>query len=247
MDQILNSFKLQETLNPEIWDNVDSDDLAQIKLKKDIRIGLLNIAKDFVDSFKIQELEIEDVYFVGSLTNYNWSNFSDIDLHVVLDKTKISADIDVATELFDAKKEVYNNNHDIKVKGYDVELYAQDINEKLNSKGGVYSVLFSKWVDSPSKKEFSLDKKTILNKVKEFNKTINNLISMDDSEEKIKKIKLFKDKLRKYRKSGLHDGGEMSNENLVFKYLRRSGIIQKLNNIKTKTHDTLLSVENVEL
>jgi hypothetical protein len=106
--------------------------------------------------------------------------------------------------------------------------------------------LFSKWVDSPSKGEFSLDKKTILNKVKEFNKTINNLISMDDSEEKIQKIKLFKDKLRKYRKSGLHDG-EMSNENLVFKYLRRSGIIQKLNNIKTKTHDTLLSVENVEL
>jgi predicted nucleotidyltransferase len=245
MDQILNSFKLQETLNPEIWDNVDSDDLTQIKLKKDIRTGLLNIAKDFVDSFKIEELEIEDVYFVGSLTNYNWSNFSDIDLHVVLDKTKIGADIDVVTELFDAKKEVYNNNHDIKIKGYDVELYAQDVNEKLDSKG-IYSVLFSKWVDSPSKEEFSLDKKTILNKVKGFNKTINNLISMDDSEEKIQKIKLFKDKLRKYRKSGLHDG-EMSNENLVFKYLRRSGIIQKLNNIKTKTHDTLLSVENVEL
>jgi predicted nucleotidyltransferase len=246
MDQILNSFKLQETLNPEIWDNADSDDLTQIKLKKDIRTGLLNIAKDFVDSFKIEELEIEDVYFVGSLTNYNWSNFSDIDLHVVLDKTKIGVDIDVVTELFDAKKEVYNNNHDIKIKGYDVELYAQDVNEKLDSKG-IYSVLFSKWVDSPSKGEFSLDKKTILNKVKEFNKTINNLISMDDSEEKIQKIKLFKDKLRKYRKSGLYDGGEMSNENLVFKYLRRSGIIQKLNNIKTKTHDTLLSVENVEL
>ena len=245
MDQILNSFKLQETLNPEIWDNVDSDDLTQIKLKKDIRTGLLNIAKDFVDSFKIEELEIEDVYFVGSLTNYNWSNFSDIDLHVVLDKTKIGVDIDVVTELFDAKKEVYNNNHDIKIKGYDVELYAQDVNEKLDSKG-IYSVLFSKWVDSPSKEEFTLDKKTILNKVKEFNKTINNLINMDDSEEKIQKIKLFKDKLRKYRKSGLHDG-EMSNENLVFKYLRRSGIIQKLNNIKTKTHDTLLSVENVEL
>jgi predicted nucleotidyltransferase len=245
MDQILNSFKLQETLNPEIWDNVDSDDLTQIKLKKDIRTGLLNIAKDFVDSFKIEELEIEDVYFVGSLTNYNWSNFSDIDLHVVLDKTKIAADIDVVTELFDAKKEVYNNNHDIKIKGYDVELYAQDVNEKLDSKG-IYSVLFSKWVDSPSKEEFTLDKKTILNKVKEFNKTINNLINMDDSEEKIQKIKLFKDKLRKYRKSGLHDG-EMSNENLVFKYLRRSGIIQKLNNIKTKTYDTLLSVENVEL
>jgi hypothetical protein len=82
MDQILNSFKLQETLNPEIWDNVDSDDLTQIKLKKDIRTGLLNIAKDFVDSFKIEELEIEDVYFVGSLTNYNWSNFSDIDIYV---------------------------------------------------------------------------------------------------------------------------------------------------------------------
>jgi predicted nucleotidyltransferase len=246
MDQILNSFKLKDTLNPEIWDNADSDDLKQIKLKKDIRVGLLNIAKDFIDSFKMESMEIEDIYFVGSLANYNWSNFSDIDLHVVLDKSKISADEDIVTELFDAKKEVYNSTHDIKIKGYDVELYPQDIDEKLDSKG-VYSVLFSKWIDSPSKDDTTLDKKSILKKVKEFNKTINKLINLEDSDDKIEKIRLFKDKLRKYRKGGLQDGGEMSNENLVFKYLRRSGIIQKLNNTKTKTHNTLLSVENVEL
>lgn len=246
MDQILNSFKLKDTLNPEIWDNADSDDLKQIKLKKDIRVGLLNIAKDFIDSFKMESIEIEDIYFVGSLANYNWSNFSDIDLHVVLDKSKISADEDIVTELFDAKKEVYNSTHDIKIKGYDVELYPQGIDEKLDSKG-VYSVLFNTWVSSPSKDDVTLDKNTILKKVKEFNKTINKLIDLEDSDEKIEKIRLFKDKLRKYRKSGLHDGGEMSNENLVFKYLRRSGIIQKLNNAKIKTHNTLLSVENVEL
>lgn len=246
MDQILNSFKLKDTLNPEIWDNADSDDLKQIKLKKDIRVGLLNIAKDFIDSFKMESIEIEDIYFVGSLANYNWSNFSDIDLHVVLDKSKISADEDIVTELFDAKKEVYNSTHDIKIKGYDVELYPQGIDEKLDSKG-VYSVLFNTWVSSPSKDDVTLDKNTILKKVKEFNKTINKLIDLEDSDEKIEKIRLFKDKLRKYRKSGLQDGGEMSNENLVFKYLRRSGIIQKLNNAKIKTHNTLLSVENVEL
>ena len=245
MDSILGSFKLQDTLNPEIWDNADSNDFSLIKLKSDIRKHLLDIAKDFVDSLGIV-IEIEDILFVGSLTNYNWSNFSDVDMHVVIDKSKLGTKPLVADEFFDAKKQNFNLKHDIKIKGYDVELYAQDVNETLDSKGK-YSVLYSKWVETPSLDDFELDKTSVIKKVKEFNKVLSSLEQMEDSQEKLTKIDAFKEKIRKYRKNGLMQGGELSNENLVFKYLRRSGFMEKLSDLRTNTTDSILSLENAEL
>ena len=53
----------------------------------------------------------------------------------------------------------------------------------------------------------------------------------------------IKNKLKEYRQSGLEKEGELSYENLVFKYLRRSGHIGKLFDEKTKIKDKELSVE----
>jgi predicted component of type VI protein secretion system len=245
MDSIISSFKLQKTLSPEIWDNAESNDFNTIRLKSDIRKHLLDIAKDFIDSMGV-DLEIEDILFVGSLTNYNWSNYSDVDLHVVIDKSKLGTEPIVADEFFDAKKQNFNLKHDIKIKGYDVELYAQDVNETLDSKGK-YSVLFNKWVETPSVSDFELDKNSVIKKVKEFNKTLTSLEKMENTKEKLDKIDAFKEKIRKYRKNGLMGGGELSNENLVFKYLRRSGFMEKLSDLKTNTTDSILSLENAEL
>jgi predicted nucleotidyltransferase len=247
MDSILKSFKLRDHLNSEVWVETETNNFNKIKLKPELRTALLKIAKDFIDSFKIESLEIEDVLFIGSLANFNWSNFSDIDLHVVVDKSKINDDKIVVDELFDAKKALFNLKHDIKVKGYDVELYGQDVNEELESSKGIYSVLFNKWVDTPTKEDFKLDKKTVINKVNEFIKALDRLTNMENSNDKITKIDAFKEKIRKYRKNGLKQGGELSNENLVFKYLRRSGFMEKLSDLGINTKDSLLSVENVEL
>jgi hypothetical protein len=244
MTSIYNSFKLQNTLNPNIWHDVET---PEPKLKSEVRFGLLQIAKDFIESFKIPEIEIEDVLFVGSLTNYNWSEFSDIDLHIIVDKSKLGSDMEIVDQLFDAKKTIYNEVHDIKVKGYDVELYAQDINENLESSKGMYSVLFNKWESKPTKETYSFDKKTISKKVKEFNKYFTYLSNLENNTDKIEKIDNFKDKIKKYRKGGLQIGGELSNENIVFKYLRRSGFMKNLIDLKVKTQDSILSVENREL
>ena len=43
---------------------------------------------DFIDFIGVPLL-IEDVIFTGSLANYNWSEYSDIDLHVVCDFIQI--------------------------------------------------------------------------------------------------------------------------------------------------------------
>lgn len=246
MNSILSSFKLKDTLNPDVWTNTDADDASTVKLDPEIRRNLLVIAKKFVDSFNLDTLEIEDVCFLGSLANFNWSKFSDVDLHVLIDKSKISKDAAIVNELCDAKKEVFNNQHDIKIKGYDVELYAQDINEE-NESGGVYSILYNKWIKVPTKDDTQFNKKNILKKVKEFTKSLSTIEQMEDSDEKVNKLNQLKDKIKKYRKTGLSSKGEMSDENLVFKYLRRSGFIERLINLKINTTDTMLSVDEAEL
>jgi hypothetical protein len=64
--------------------------------------------------------------------------------------------------------------------------------------------------------------------------------SIDSGMESIDKVK---DKLKKYRTAGLEDGGEMSDENLVFKVLRRNGYIQKLFDFQNEYQDKKLSLK----
>jgi nucleoside-diphosphate-sugar epimerase len=50
----------------------------------------------------------------------------------------------------DLKKQVFNDKHDIRIFGYDVELYAQDVEESHYS-SGVYSVMNNEWISEPKK------------------------------------------------------------------------------------------------
>jgi hypothetical protein len=59
-------------------------------------------------------------------------------------------------------------------------------------------------------------------------------------------VKVVKDKLKKYRKSGLDKSGEFGLENLVFKVLRRNGYIEKLYNVPIKMIDKKLSLDEKE-
>ncbi len=246
MDSIINSFRLQQHLNSDIWENAETGDFNIIKLDSEVRMHLLHIAKDFIESFKLEAIEIEDVLFVGSLANYNWSSYSDVDLHVLIDKKALGDNEAVIDELFDAKKSLYLLKHDIKIKNFDVELYAQDVDEPLESQGQ-YSVLYSKWLQTPERDEFNLDKQAIIKKIKEFNKLLNTVESMEAGDAKVARLHKLADKIKAYRKAGLKRGGELSNENLVFKYLRRSGFMGKLGDLKIQTKDSVLSVDEVEL
>jgi hypothetical protein len=49
------------------------------------------------------------------------------------------------------------SNHNIKVLGYPVELYAQDINEKTPSNQGVFSLKNNKWTTEPKKTPVDLN------------------------------------------------------------------------------------------
>ena len=55
-------------------------------------------------------------------------------------------------------------------------------------------------------------------------------------------IKKYKDKLKKYRTCGLEKNGEYSDENLVFKVLRRNGYIEKLYDFENEIIDKKYSL-----
>ena len=152
----LSSFQYRETLNPKIFDKDQ-------KMYSDIRTRLLMIADDFFETLELPWVDIHDISLTGSLANYNWSNFSDVDLHILIDYNEVDENIDLVREYLAAKKGLWNDKHNIKIKGFDVELYAQDVNEEHVSTG-VYSVLWDDWLIKPKKEDKSFDREKVKQK-----------------------------------------------------------------------------------
>lgn len=243
---ILSSFKQQETLNKDIWQNANSP--SKSKMNPKVRERLLEIAYEYQEFLEV-DVVVEDVHMTGSLSNYNWSEYSDVDLHLIVDFNQIPKDqLDLYQELFKMKKTLFNLQHNIKIYEYDVELYVQDSNEEHTS-SGVYSVLHDEWIVKPKKEKFELDKKLLMQKVESWKEKIDNTIE-DAKEESLEianeRLGKLKEKIKEYRTSGLKKGGEYSYENLVFKFLRRNGYIQKLFDFQIEKFDKELSLKEIK-
>jgi hypothetical protein len=217
------------TLNPELWTSENT-------LYPNIRNALLKIAYDFYADVKLT-VPVEDVYILGSSANYNWSEMSDIDLHVLIDFKKINPDTNLDKQLVDALKSNWNKNHNITIKNRKVELYIQDISEN-NRSTGVYSVLKNTWIKVPNQAKIVLDTKLIQQKYNNLVLQINNAIHSND-------LVLLKNVLKvvyNIREVGLSSTGEYSVENIVFKILRSRGYLDLLKTKITALYDTSVSV-----
>jgi predicted nucleotidyltransferase len=225
------------TLCPKLW-TVNEDGA---KLDNEVRNGLLKVAQDFVKELKDSNgisIKVDDIVIIGSATNYNWTNYSDIDLHVVTDYKKLDMSAEDAQTLFDAIKVGWNNKHDITMKGHDVEIYVQD-KAHIPTSASEYSVLNDKWLKEPVKESPKFDKDLIKKKYKEYKNKISSLVKKHD-EDALKKLL---EKLYKYRQSGLDKGGELSEENIVFKILRAYGHLDKIKDSISNIYDKKMSVK----
>jgi hypothetical protein len=240
--EIIKSFKIQDNLNPKVWspDN---------QIKSDIRDSLLEISYQFIEFIGV-DMFVSDIHFTGSLANYNWSKYSDVDIHLIVDYSQYPEDkVELYKELFNLKKILFNTKHDIKIKGFDVEVYVQDV-EEPHTATGLYSILYNEWVEEPEKQSIKINKESINKKVKEWMGIIDLVIknsSDKDLDEAKEFIKKYKEKLKKFRKSGLDTDGEFSDENLVFKVLRRNGYIDKLFDFEDKLLDKSLSIDELRM
>lgn len=234
----IKSFYLKDELNPKLWEG--------FKLDSEVRGNLLTIAQDFYEKLELPS-EVIDIALCGSLCNYNWSEkYSDYDLHIVINFDQVDENYELVEKLVDYAKKVWNEQHDIKIKGYEVEIAVQDSEDlreaiKSGRMGGVFSLMDNKWIKKPEKKEFEPDEKLISEKAKTI------MIQVDDIEKEAdedkydsfeNKISKVWKKIKDYRQSGLEsESGEYSIGNIVFKLLRRNGYIGKIMELKRKNYD----------
>ena len=222
------SFKMNDTLNPEIW--VDEN-----TIKPEIKENLIKVAEDYYNNLEL-DIPILDITLTGSLANYNWSKYSDVDLHIIFDTNKLGKNKDMVKDLLDVRTRAWNLKHNITVKGFDVELYLQPEDQPHHSTG-VYSLMDSEWVKTPEMSKPEIDKETITKKYNNIISIVKDIEKDKDNQNVIKKIDKLKDKISNMRKSGLEDKGEYSVENITFKLLRRNDIMEKLNNLSVNTYD----------
>ena len=240
----LSSFRPQKELHPKIWPNG--------KLNSKVRLRLLDIADDFIETLKVGWAKPKDIILTGSLANYNWSKFSDFDLHIIIDFTEVDGRVEFVKDYFDSKKKIWNEQHEnLKIYGFPVEVYVQDANE-IHTASGIYSLERNKWLKTPEKdsiKAIKLNKFFIKEKAGKFIRQINALddaLNTADSQQAEiigNKAKALFDKIKGIRKESLAKGGEMSSGNIIFKTLRRTGYIEKLVDIKAKTYDKIYSIK----
>jgi len=236
LQRLFESYR-QESLNPKLWDGEE--------LREDIKTNLLDIAADFAEEYRIPEDAIEDIILTGSLANYTWTQYSDIDLHLVVDFSKVNDDKELVFEYYRLAKSVWNNNHAIEVCGYEVEVYVQDHLEEHHSTG-VYSLQTDEWLAKPQK-----DSTTPPSPKRVDTKADNYILQINKIDEMMQKNDLdaadmaerLKDKIKKMRKAGLESGGEYSIENLVFKKLRNEGYLDKLSTLRKQLYDLKMSVQ----
>lgn len=233
----LESFKLSDAV--KFHDKLNPKLFANNKPRPEVKNQLLLIARDFISELGIKDLAIDDITISGSNAAFTYTPHSDLDLHILVDMSKLPND-EVYKELFSAKKTIYNDTHDIKVHGVPVELYVQDSAEPVISLGE-YSLLQNKWLRIPVKRRANLDQTITKQK---YNK-LYDLIQIALKSKNIKKIEELLKTMRRYRQAGLDKGGEFSPENLAYKALRSQGWLTKLYDLKDKLHSQSLSIEGM--
>jgi|OM-RGC.v1.011237627 hypothetical protein len=240
-DALLKTFKVQPELNKIFWDQ-------NKMLNPTIRLALLKVAEYFYDSIKLDKKPvIKDIVFTGSLANYNYSKYSDIDLHLLFDFEEMEGDMEMIEQFFTLAKANWNDQHDVSIKGYPVEVYAEDYRSPHISTG-LFSVMKNQWIKEPQKVTPVVDKLDVKTKVNYVNKLYNHFLTLYKQHQTKgldANIHKLREKIRQYRQAGLDRGGEFSTENIAFKVMRRVGLLDKLKELQNAVVDANLTVKEI--
>lgn len=230
------NVKYNDHLHPKVWSKDQ-------KLKPEIRSKLVEIAEAFVEFLEIDAAAVEDYLVVGSIANYNWNEYSDIDLHILMDFKKAgeSCNAEITEEWLMAKRALWLERYDISVDGLKVEVGPQDTAVELNS-AAVYSVLENRWVKKPKQEEPEIDEKAYDKKLKEILAKIQKVLSKDCTSDDLSALQ---DEIKDMRQQSLDlkkGGTEFSTNNLVYKTLRNQGYIDKIKDLKVDKISAELSL-----
>lgn len=213
------TLKYHIRLNPKIWQSNN-------KLKPEIRSKLNQFAKQWQTFAAIPQAAIVDVILTGGNANFNYTQFSDLDVHIVVDPKKLGWGGNLRDQV-QAKKKNWSMTHNVKILDYPVEPYAQDRSDPFPRGQGVYSLTNDRWLQEPvwqTGMNFRNDP-LLKQKISHWADVIDDAIKHKVNAATVDTIKT---KLRNMRAAAIAKGGEFAPENLVFKELRNKGYLDKL-------------------
>lgn len=225
---LIEDFELHETLNPKLW---TSDN----ELRPEVRDKLIEIVDEF-KSYVDVPLDVVDVHLVGSNASFNYTDESDLDVHVVTNFELMDASREILLALYNLQKSSFNQNYDISIHGVPVELYVEDIQANTVS-NGIYSLYREEWIKFPEKipvQNYDIEEQ--LNKYKVF---IDQELIHGDYNGVLSVI----DDLYLMRKNSMAVDGEYGAGNQLFKEIRSLGLLDALKDRAKELNGKRLSLE----
>ena len=234
LDILDESIERHETLNSKLFDENN-------KLKEDVREALLNVKDEFLKDLSENKipLRVIDIWLVGSNASFNYTDKSDIDLHIIANLDDVCEDTCLLQILYNYVKASFNKRHDISIKGSPVEVYIQDVNSNSVS-NGIYSLQEDEWIKFPEQlPEYETDTSKLVG-LQDLLRIYNTLDRTN-----IEQIKSLIDYAYIIRQKGLVEG-EFSDGNLSFKEFRNLGYLDELKDLVAELRSKELSLESLQ-
>lgn len=206
------------------------------QMRPEVRRALLRIAENFREFLGV-DIDLVDVTVTGSNAAYAYTVTSDLDLHLMV--PGVASDRE--REFYDAKKSLWNEQHDVLIRGLPVEVYVQGSEEPHHS-SGVYSLVRDQWRQRPQKQKPTIDDVSVSQRLRYFTREIQSALASRDRAT----VAGVKQRISLLRREGLNRTGEWSAENIAFKTLRSQGLLDSLTQHLRHLEDQALSLENQE-
>lgn len=229
-ERIAYNRRYSPKLNPLLFEDGE--------LKPQVRDKILKIVDAFLEYAQVEDIKVSDIRLVGSNASYNYNKYSDLDIHIVTDLSKIANPETIARLYLDAAKKNFKDSYDIKIKGIDVEIYVEDINASAVT-NGIYSVTKDTWIKEPV--PIGDPSEEDIEAAEEIEDEIIQSIQDASSTEELEAIL---DELYLLRKDSLAKDGEIGAGNLAFKSLRNKGILDMIKDILHSEESKELSLES---
>jgi len=236
--QYLTKF-LRENLTLQYHSELNSKFWVNIFLKDEVRKQLIEIAKEWLKFAEVPTSAVEDIVLTGGNANFNYTDNSDLDVHIILKPKKL----DICKKdpnYYKDKKLIWSLTHDIKIYNTPVEVYAQTENVEIPKNQGVYSLKKGRWLVKPENLNLDFSNDSLLQKkiedhIYQIEHAINNTTDNRAAEKLLNKF-------QKLRGASIAKDGEFSQDNLIYKELRNLGYIDKIRKFILRMTDKKLSL-----
>lgn len=229
MHCINEAIEVHDKLNSKIWDGT--------ALRKEVRDKILEIVNYFTSELEV-ELPVLDIYLVGSNASYNYTDKSDLDVHIITNFNLLDSSEEILQAYYRSEASNFNKNYNVSVHGVDIELYIEDVESGAVS-NGIYSIYREEWIKFP--KPIDVEEYDTSKDVQELSDEIRKVISSNSFEN----VKNELDKIYLMRKESIANEGEYGYGNQLFKDLRNLGLIDKLKEKYKEFKSVELTLENL--